>query len=349
MDWGKIAQVAIPIVSGMIGQNQARGQQGEADELNRKAMESLTNLNAPDIEKMKLYLQQYQNVGELSPQMEQDILQAQSELSNISTDPKYNEYQMNALKKMAEVAENGASAIDRAQMQNLLNKTAAQNISQQKQILENRASRGVSGSGDELAAQLAAQQASQNTASNEAMQMAALLAQRKMDATKDLSNMSNAAETNEFNRKSQIASARDAINRFNASQQASTQSRNVSTTNEAMAKNLTNRQNIANQNVDLSNKQQTYNTGLTQADFDNKLRLGQAQTGAYSKMAANKQSGADATAGMWSNIGKGALDIFNAYKGASGGSSSGTMTTQDVNPEDLGDQGGYKKGNLWAR
>ena len=254
-----------------------------------------------------------------------------------------------ALKKMAEVAENGASAIDRAQMQSLLNKTAAQNMSQQKQILENRAARGMSGSGDELAAQLAAQQASQNAASNEAMQMAALLAQRKMDATKDLSNMSSAAQNNEFNRKSQIASAQDAINRFNASQQASTQSRNVSAANEAMARNLTNRQNIANQNVDLSNKQQTYNTGLTQTDFDNKLRLGQAQTGAYSKMAANKQSGADATAGMWSNIGKGALDIFNAYKGASGDSSSGTMTTQDVNPDDLGDQGGYKKGNLWAR
>lgn len=307
-----IIAAALPILGGIAGQAASSGARSNAEADAKRALETIQGVNLPDIEKMRLALEGYQNVGSLTPQMEAASLLGETNLANIQQDPKFNQYTMDALKKMADVSERGLTEVDRAQLQQMLNANATQNQANQKAILENRQARGMGGSGDELAAALSSAQSSANRGSNEAMQLAALAAQRKMDATSNLGSMVQAAQNADYQRQAALQGQRDAIAEFNARQQQGVQQRNVGSQNAAQLRNLENQQNLSNRNVDLRNQQQQFNRGLEQQQFGNAMQRAGALSGAYQGMSNFNQNQANATANMYSGIGRGAAGIAGA-------------------------------------
>lgn len=331
MDPFSIGSVVAPILGGLIGQDQARGARTNAENDAKSALATYQNIQLPDIEKMRLALEQYQNAGSLTPTSEAASLLGGTNLSNIQQDPKYNQYTMAALQKMADVSQNGLPEMDRAQLQQILNSTAQQNQASQKQILENRAARGMGGSGDELAAQLQAAQSGTNKASQDAMQLAALAAQRKMDATSNLGQMVNTAQNADYQRQAQLQAQKDAIAQFNSQQQQGVNQRNTSAQNAAQAANLQNRQNISNSNTDLRNQQQANNKNLEQTNFNNAMQRASGVSQGYNNMSNLNSANANATANMWSQIGSGAGGIMGSMGKSAAPAPGGLSNNANVN------------------
>jgi len=129
--------------------------------------------------------------------------------------------QLQAIGGIEELSETGLSAIDRAALTEIQNQIATQERGQRESILQNMAQRGISGSGQELAAQLQGSQAASQQASTQGMQQAAQAQRARMQALSSLSEMAGGIEQTDFQREAQRQEAQDAINRFN------TQNRNI--------------------------------------------------------------------------------------------------------------------------
>jgi len=207
--------------------------------------------------------------------------------------------QLQALGGVEELSQTGLSAIDRAALSEIQNEIAMQERGQRESILQNMAQRGMSGNGQELAAQLQSSQAASQLASQQGLQQAAQAQRARVDALSNLSNMATGLESADFERQAQKSQAQDVINQFN------TQNRNV-----AGLRNLDLQQNlkseferekmrVAQANTDLMNKQITQNKinrplsqyGL-QTDYSSALSqgiggVGQTQT---QQQLANQQA-----------------------------------------------------------
>lgn len=337
-----IAAIAAPVIGGILGNVLSQGSRNNAEDSAKNALSAYENISLPDLEKMRLALEEQQSVGTLAPTMETLTNLGPTALQNIALDPKYNQYTMAALAKMGQVSEEGLPEADRAQLQNILNATAQQNAGQQKAILENRAARGMGGSGDELAAQLQASQSGANRASNEALQLAALAAQRKLDATANLGTLANQLAQTDYGRQRDLYGQTDAIAQFNASNQQNVANRNVERVNAAQAGNLQNAQNIANNNVATRNAQQQFNRGLEQQQFQNQIQRAGGVASGYNNMANLNLGNANATANMFAQMG-GAVGSGLAANAMSGAGKQQPFTVGDQSVSNGGF--GVKRGN----
>jgi hypothetical protein len=163
--------------------------------------------------------------------------------------------QLQALGGVEELSQTGLSAIDRAALSEIQNEIAMQERGQRESILQNMAQRGLSGSGQELAAQLQSSQAASQLASQQGLQQAAQAQRARVDALSNLSNMATGIESTDFQRQAQKSQAQDVINQFN------TQNRNVAKLRDLdLQQNLQTefdreRNRIAQANTDLANKE----------------------------------------------------------------------------------------------
>lgn len=167
--------------------------------------------------------------------------------------------QLQALGGIEQLSQTGLSAIDRAALSEIQNEIAMQERGQRESILQNMAQRGISGSGQELAAQLQSSQAASQLASQQGMQQAAQAQRARTEALANLSEMATGLEQTDFQREAQRQEAQDLINRFNL------QNRNV-----AELRNLDLQQSLKNElerektrvgqaNIDLENQQRLQN------------------------------------------------------------------------------------------
>jgi len=163
--------------------------------------------------------------------------------------------QLQALGGVEQLSQTGLSAIDRAALSEIQNEIAMQERGQRESILQNMAQRGISGSGQELAAQLQSSQAASQLASQQGMQQAAQAQQARVNALNNLSNMATGIESTDFERQAQKAQAQDVINQFN------TQNRNVAGLRDLdLQQSLRNefereKMRVSQANTDLANKQ----------------------------------------------------------------------------------------------
>jgi len=300
------------LVGGMMGNNAAAGDRAKSNAILDQMLGQYQNLQTPDVEALKVYLEQMQSQGDLTPEQEAVVGQlGTSQLGSISLDPAMRAKQMEALQAMSGVAKDGMSATDKSQLEELLRTSAAQTQAEQKRVLENRASRGMAGGGDELAAALGNTQSGANSRSAEALKIAAQAADRRLNATNTGANLAAAIESSDYNRAAQKATANDAIANFNASLKQGVEGRNTNTANAAQSTNLANKQSLANQNTALRNQQNTYNTNLAQQDFENKLKKLQGMSGVATGVSTNAANNANATAGAYSSAGSGIGSILS--------------------------------------
>lgn len=167
--------------------------------------------------------------------------------------------QLQAIGGIEELSQTGLSAIDRAALAEIQNQIATQERGQRESILQNMAQRGISGSGQELAAQLQGSQAASQLASQQGMQQAAQAQRARMQALSSLSEMAGGIEQTDFQREQQRQAAQDAINQFNVQNRNVAGLRNLQTQQDLANLNVQERNRIAQANVDLENEQRLQN------------------------------------------------------------------------------------------
>ncbi len=167
--------------------------------------------------------------------------------------------QLQALGGVEQLSQTGLSAIDRAALSEIQNEIAMQERGQRESILQNMAQRGISGSGQELAAQLQSSQAASQLASQQGLQQAAQAQRARAEALANLSEMATGLEQTDFQRQAQRAQAQDVINQFNTQNRNTAGLRNLQTKQELANLNAQERNRIAQANIDLANQQTMQN------------------------------------------------------------------------------------------
>lgn len=256
--------------------------------------------------------QQYQWLGDFEggPQL------GKSRMEDIITDPRYGNYQQQALRDLEQQAKGGLSAQDEADLARTAGEVNRQNAGRLGAIQQNMAARGFAGSGMELMAQ---QQAAQDATERQAiasLEKNAMAQNARRDATGRLGGMATQMQGQEFNQQAAKAQAADQIARFN--------NQNAWNQNQM---NWQGRQGIANQNTAQNNQfqgnvmqarqggaQMNYNSGV---DANNQQRMERAGKG---NPLQNALSGAAAGAplGPWGiagGAGTGLLSTFFANGG----------------------------------
>ena len=231
---------------------------------------------------------------DLSPEQLQYL--QQSGMDSISTDPRYKDAQLEALRSMEERSKNGMTAADEADMYKLQRNVSTQNRGRMGAIQNNMAVRGMSGSGMDALMQMQANQDATDREALAAMEKAGQVQNAKMNASQNLGQMGSQMRGQDFSEQAQKAQARDEIARFNAQTRNGALSQNNQTHNQANTQNWgrqnqTNDQNVTmGYNYDVENE----NRKLLR-DQENRRRKG-AVTGAI-------LGGAGAAAGAYFGAG----------------------------------------------
>lgn len=253
-----------------IGDFLSGGNNDKAAAARQGATDQLNSLVLPDVSEMQLQLEQMVQQGVITPEQAQTYLVEQSDMNNISTDPKLKQAQLDALSGLQDISSNkGLTAADRAQLQSIQTgeDTAARGA--REAILQNAQARGMGGSGIELLQQFQNQQDSATRKSQRDLDVAAMAQNRALQALQQAGQLGGQIQAQDFNQQAQVAGANDAINKFNAQNQQNVELVNTKARNIAQAQNLSEQQRVADSNVDLKNQQQKYNKSLQQQQFDN--------------------------------------------------------------------------------
>lgn len=254
---------------------------------NQAALEAVKNVPLPVLK--EYYPELYQQVVSMNPELETAVTLGPSAMEGISTDPALRQAQMKALSKLQEVGDAGGRdaqfLADAARIENDVNTNLQ---GQQGAIMQNLATRGMSGGGSELVArQMAAQQAA-NRQAQSSLDLNAQAQQRALQALMQSGQLGGQMQAQDFSQQAQRAGAQDAISRFNAQNQQQVISNNVNAKNNAQQWNATTAQNTANQNTGLRNDSQQYNLGLDQQRFNNEMARATGVANQYNNIAASK-------------------------------------------------------------
>ncbi len=284
-------------LGGIIGQNSANN---EAQANIQKALEQYLAINVPDPEQQKIELQHYQSTGQLSPQLEHQIKADPSAFDQIVKNQRYSQAQDSALSQLQSLGEEGGLNLsDKANIQQQLLQNANKDKANRDAINDEMARRGQLGSGFALQTQLQGSQAAGDRDAQSRLQVLAGAQGRGLQAIMGAGDLAGKLQGQDYQRQSDLASARDRINQFNTQNAQSVQQRNVSSQNAAQAANLENEQHLSNANTDLVNKQDQYNKQLYQQQFNNEMQLANGKAGAYGSAANSaKQSGATTAAAL---------------------------------------------------
>lgn len=306
------ASAAAPVIGGIIGNIAGERDRAAARAAADRALNEITSVGAgPDLAR-QIYLREFQRAGVLTPEIEETISQNSSALANVQEDPALRNAQMQALQTLQQRAQVGLSPEDRARLAQIQQDVAAQAEGRRQQILQNFASRGQGGSGNELLAQLTSSQSATQDAANQGLGVASMASQNALAALAQSGQLAGSLRSQDFGVNSARAQAQDELNRFNVQNQISTQARNVASRNSAQAANLNNAQQIANANTAMYNNELERQRQAEQQMYLNRFNNAVAKANAYNNQASNLMNQGNQTAQMWQSIGSGVGQGFGA-------------------------------------
>lgn len=310
---------------------------GGGQESGEAAVAQMEGLQAPDIEQMKLDLEQMVQQGVITPEEAKAELQANSGMADIYVDPRFKQSQLDSLSALQEIGREGMSAVDKAKMQELLSQTVQQEQGQRQSILQNAQQRGVAGSGLEMLSQMQNQQGAASRASAGGYQQAAAAQQARLQGLQAAGELGGQMQTSDFNQQAAAKEAQDRINAFNAQQKQTIGLQNVQTRNAAQQANLAEKQRLADSNTATRNQQQQYNKQLLQQDFENKYKKAGGVASAWQNLAGIEQQAADQNMKLTGTL---------AEAGAKAMAASDERCKKDIKPFDssafLDELTGYK-------
>lgn len=304
---GLLAGAGANLAGGIIGGNAAKKAAAQAaaaqQAMYEKNIAILESVGIPSIEAQEIALRNPEYVGDLVAE-----LQGESALTEISTDPRLRENQMNQLAQLEDLSKQGLSTVDRIAMDEATAEANQADKSRRASLLSQMAQRGTADSGAQLAMQLQSIQDANQATNKAANEMTKQAYNNRINAMNQLAQSSANMENADFNRQAQIASAQDAIQRFNAQ-----------TRNQANQYNTTAKQNLANQKASTANQQEMYNKGLLQQDYNNRLNRATAMTGLNTNYGNNQAQNAltagQGQANMYSQLGQGLGNIATSAAG----------------------------------
>jgi len=313
MSYAVAAAAAITIIGGMMSESASSGDREAAQKALKRGMLELDRIGMPpDLSKRILY-ENFQQIGLLSPEMEQDIKLAGSQVELIKEDPRLREAELEALSGIQQRAKVGISAEDRLALNQIRKENAVQAEGKRQQILQNFASRGQGGSGSELIASLQASQAGDSLASEQGDRLAAMKSQASQAALDKYASLAGNIRSQDFGVASAKAQALDkfSLADFNAANQR--QARNISSQNQADASNLQTAQQISSANTQMENTGRLRMEQAKRDYWNDKLARAGSYMGAGSQTAQGYNQSADRTANMYSGIGSGIGSGLGAY------------------------------------
>jgi hypothetical protein len=192
-----------------------------------------------------------------------------SDMSKISTDPRYKDAEMKALMDLEDRSKNGFTDRDRADLAKLESDVNRQNRGRLGAIQQNMASRGMSGSGMDLLAQTQASQDATERQALAALEKNAQMSERKVDATSRLGNLGSQLQSKDFGQQAQAAQAQDAINRFNTQNSVQRTLSNNDTVNQGKTQNWNRANSTSDRNVAGRNDTRQSNWNRTNQTSDN--------------------------------------------------------------------------------
>ena len=272
----------------------------ESRQMADRARAEMEKVQLPDIEKMKLALEEDRLVGLLNAEELAD-----TQFKDIRIDPRYEQAQRDALFEYDRMSKEGMSLADKIGLEEISQSVSAQDKARRDSILSSMQERGALDSGESLAAQLQGAQASTQSAQQRGNEMNKAMIQARRDALSNKANLGGKLAEQDYGRQSNVAQSMDAINKF--------RTQNRQNVNQ---QNLAAKQGISSGNVELRNTQQQYNKQLIQQDFNNQMARQGAIAGAYGAQAANALSSSDRMTpkkGMGAMIGTGVGAAAGAY------------------------------------
>ena len=277
------------------------------------AVKALTDIGYPPEEALRLSLETPELVGKLAPHLQSILPDLISASSEIKSNPKLEQAQLDALGSMQERAQGGLTPADLADINEVKRQSAEGLAGQDANIIDNMAQRGIGGSGAELAMRLDAKSKAQSSAGAESDKLAAMNYKAKMDALTGAGNMAGNMQQADFGRQMQQAQSQDAISKFNQSGKYNVGAANAAAMSNVDSANLTAAQNNANQGTALHNQEQIHNKDLKRQEYEAKVAM-------QSKINALKTGGADTAVKTAVTAGKGKLDSTgNIIKGITEG------------------------------
>lgn len=265
-----------------------------------QVQDKFSSVGTPNADELSYQISQLVEQGVISPEDAKAALTGRSEMDGVSTDPRFEAAQMDALSHLQDITQGGGlSAMDRANLNQIAIDESTKAKGQRDAIIQNASARGMGGSGLELMAQL---QNEQNAASNKSqrdLNVAGMAEQRALEALMKQGELAGNMENQQFNQQATKAGANDAISKFNAQNIQNANLANTQARNAAQATNLANKQTIANQNADRLTQQNKQKADIAQQMFNNRItKAGGAQDAANTNakiQGANSTSSANAT------------------------------------------------------
>lgn len=253
-----------------------------------QAIQKLIAVNIPDPEAQRVAFKQYQLTGQLDPKLEQAIAANPTAFQQVVQNTKYTQAQDKALNQLQDLGEQGGLNLsDKANLQQELVTSANKDKANRDAITDDFARRGQAGSGMALQAQLGGAQQAGDRDSQARLQSLGTAQDRALQSIVGAGDLAGKLGQQDYQRQSDLAQAKDRINQFNTQNAQAVQQRNTAAQNAAQAENLENRQKVSNVNTDTYNKEEQYNKGLSQQNFENQMQQAQAESNAYTGGASN--------------------------------------------------------------
>lgn len=264
------------------------GGDSQARALTEQMIKDAQSLPLPVLK--EYYPELYQVVAQMNPEQETAVDLGPSQMAGIATDPRLRQAQLNALSKLEQMGLGEQSAEDMARMGQIQSDVNTNLQGQQGAIMQNLATRGMSGGMSELVARnMAAQQAS-NRQAQMSMDAKAQAERRALDAIMQSGQLGGQMQSQDFAQQQAKAQAADAINRFNAANQQDVMSRNVGAKNTAQQYNVGQANQAGQINTESRNAANLRNLNLSQQQYENELKKRGLVTGAQQDLAANYQN-----------------------------------------------------------
>jgi len=279
----------------------------------QQAIDQINAVGAPPELAREIILKHFDQAGLYTPQLEEAINLGVSKVSQIQEDQKSKQAQDEALQLIGQRARTGLTPEDRSAFNQLRRETQREAEAKRQQILQNFQARGQAGSGAELAAQLSSAQSGDEKLAAAGDNISAEASRRALESLSAYSGAATNARGQSFDIDRAKAAAEDDFSKFNTQNQISRQARNVASQNDAAKQNLSEKQRIADSNVNVDNTQTMNRVAQKQADWGNKLGYAKTQNNALMSKAAQDEKNADRIASNWSNVGGGISDFLGKF------------------------------------
>lgn len=297
------AAVAGPIIGGILGGISASSGRKAQAEAAAAALAELNKIGMPPDLSKEVIMQHFQSQGIMTPELEQDIHLAASQVGQISEDKGLRANQMDVLNTLAQQSRGGLNAGDRQAYNELRASTQRDSEAKRQQILQQMQAQGQGSSGASLMAQLQSAQAAEDTQSAGGDRLAAEASRRALDALAQRGQMAGNVRSQDFSVNQARAAAEDQRNQFLLQNSAAMQQRNVGARNEAQGANLQQAQSLANANTAQANAESQRQNEAKRTYYSDQLNLATTKANALNRQGSQQATSAQAQGDMFANVG----------------------------------------------